>query len=290
MKAGGVVGIIGGSGLYQMEGLSNVREQAVSTPFGRPSDKYITGTLEGRKVSFLPRHGRKHAIMPSEINHRANIYGFKKLGVEWILSVSAVGSLKEEYRPLDIVLVDQFFDRTKQGREATFFGGGIVAHISLADPVCGGLLNILREACAQAVPGVKVHAGGTYVNMEGPAFSTRAESNTYRKMGFDVIGMTNLTEAKLAREAEISYATMAMVTDYDCWHEVEEDVTVQAIVENLRRNAANAKAVLRAALRKIPYRHDCACSHALEFAILTDKKAVAPAAKKKLGPLIQKYI
>ncbi len=282
------IGIIGGSGLYHMEGLGTIREISVLTPFGRPSDKYIQGTLEGRDVVFLPRHGRGHRILPSEINHRANIFGFKKLGVEWILSVSAVGSLKEEYRPQDIVLVDQYFDRTRHGSTDTFFGDGIAAHISFGDPVCPVLLDILSKA-VQSVPGVRSHRRGTYVNMEGPAFSTRAESNTYRAMGFDVIGMTNLAEAKLSREAEICYATMAMVTDYDCWHETEEDVTVAAILENLRRNADHAKAILKNAILAIPKKRECACSHALEYAILTDRKAIPAKKKKELSCLIGKY-
>ena len=285
----GTIGIVGGSGLYEMEGLKDVREKAVPTPFGAPSDKYIVGRLEGHPVAFLPRHGRAHRILPSEINHRANIYGFKKLGVQWIMSVSAVGSLKEEYRPRDIVLVDQYFDRTRHGKTDTFFGDGIAAHISFGNPVCPKLLQILYEASAVAT-GVRVHRGGTYVNMEGPAFSTRAESLCYRKEGFDVIGMTNLHEAKLAREAEICYATMAMVTDYDCWHETQAEVSVTAILENLRRNAENAKAILKMAIRKIPHQQDCACAHALQFAILTDKKTIPPKTKKKLSLLISKYL
>ena len=289
MNGTGVIGIIGGSGLYQMEGLQNVREQSVPTPFGSPSDKYILGTLEGRPVAFLPRHGRAHRILPSEINHRANIYGFKKLGAQWILSVSAVGSLKEEYRPRDIVLVDQYFDRTRHGKTDTFFGDGIAAHISFGDPVCPKLLTILHAA-SRVAPDVRVHKGGTYVNMEGPAFSTRAESMSYRKDGYDVIGMTNLGEAKLAREAEICYATMAMVTDYDCWHETEEDVSVTAIVSNLRSNAEIAKVILKSAIQNCPREQDCDCSHALKFAILTDKKSIPLETKKKLSLLISKYL
>ncbi len=285
----GVIGIIGGSGLYQMEGLEKLQEKSLSTPFGKPSDKYFLGKLQGRQVVFLPRHGRAHRILPSEINHRANIYGFKKLGVQWILSVSAVGSLKEEYRPRDIVLVDQYFDRTRHGKTDTFFGDGIAAHVSFGDPVCPQLFRILHEAC-KVVCDVRIHSGGTYVNMEGPAFSTRAESQSYRKDGFDVIGMTNLCEAKLAREAEICYAAIAMVTDYDCWHETEEEVSVAAILDNLKHNAQNAKNILKEAVAKIPRTQDCACAHALQYAIITDKKNIPQKTKQKLSLLIKKYL
>ena len=287
------VGIIGGSGLYAIDGLEKTGEKAVATPFGRPSDKYFLGRLAGHDVVFLPRHARGHKILPSEINHRATIYGFKKLGVRWVLSVSAVGSLKEEYRPQDIVLVDQYFDRTRRGKVDTFFGDGAVAHVSFGDPVCARLARIIAEAAATAAPAVRVHARGTYVNMEGPAFSTRAESNAYRQQGFDVIGMTNLFEAKLAREAELCYATMAMVTDYDCWHEGHANVTVDMVVENLRRNAENAKAILKEAVRRIPECpeiQDCRCAHALEHALLTDKKSIPPRTKKKISLLLKKYL
>ena len=284
------IGIVGGSGLYQIEGLQKLREQSVATPFGKPSDKFILGTLEGREIVFLPRHGRGHTLLPSEINHRANIYGFKSLGVHWLISVSAVGSLRLDYRPLDVVLVDQYFDRTRHHRADTFFGDGVVAHISFGDPVCGRLAKILGEAAAKETPGVCVHPKGTYVNMEGPAFSTRAESNAYRKLGFDVIGMTNLYEAKLAREAEMCFAAMAMVTDYDCWHETEANVTVDMIVANLRRNAENAKTILKAATQAIPSKQDCACACALKNALLTPAKAIAPRTRKKLSLLIQKYL
>ena len=236
------VGVIGGSGLYEMETLTEVEQVKIETPFGDPSDEYILGTLEGVRVAFLPRHGRGHRISPSELNFRANIYGFKKLGVEHILSVTAVGSLKENIHPLNVVVPDQFFDRTRQ-RVSTFFGDGLVAHIAFADPICPDLSELIFQAAVEN--GARVHRGGTYLCMEGPAFSTRAESNVYRQWRMDVIGMTNLQEAKLAREAEICYATMAMVTDYDCWHEEEEDVTVEAIIQNLMKNAALAKKIIQ---------------------------------------------
>ena len=239
------IGIIGGSGLYDMEGLEGVRQELVDTPFGAPSDRYVVGRLHGREVVFLPRHGVGHRLMPTEINYRANIFGMKKLGVAWIISVSAVGSLQEKYRPLDIVIVDQFFDRTSK-RVSTFFGDGLAVHISFAEPVCRSLAGILHEACMEI--GASLHMGGTYVNMEGPAFSTKAESGVYRALGLDLIGMTNLVEAKLAREAEICYATMAMVTDYDCWHPDHEAVTVETVVKNLRKNADTAKRLIRKAI------------------------------------------
>ena len=281
------VGIIGGSGLYQMPGLARAREVRVATSFGKPSDAYVVGHLEGRNVAFLARHGRGHVLMPSEINYRANIYGLKKLGVTHVISVSAVGSLREDMRPLDVVLPSQFFDRT-DGRRSTFFGGGIAAHISFADPVCATVSEVLAKAC-EAVQ-VNCHRGGIYVCMEGPAFSTQAESNTYRAWGMDIIGMTNLQEAKLAREAEICYATMAMVTDYDCWHPDHDAVTVNQIIDYLNRNAENAQKIIRWAVRRMPKERTCKCGSALEHAIITDRKKIPPRAKKKLWLLVGKYL
>lgn len=281
------IGIIGGSGLYQMPGLERAREVRVATPFGKPSDAFRIGTLEGRKVAFLSRHGRGHVISPSEINFRANIYAMKKLGVGRILSVSAVGSLREDFRPMDMVLPDQFFDRTR-GRISTFFTGGVVAHIGFSDPMCPAVLNTLAKACREAR--ATFHRGGTYVCMEGPAFSTKAESNTYRAWGMDIIGMTNLQEAKLAREAEICYATLAMVTDYDCWHPGHDAVTVAQIIEYLTRNVENAHKILRAAVRLLPKERSCHCGSALSHAILTDRKKISAATRKRLQLLIGKYI
>src|SRR5438552_3151957 len=258
------IGIIGGSGLYQMEGLTSIEEVEIETPFGKPSDAYRIGTLEGQRVAFLARHNRNHTISPSELNFRANIYGLKKLGVEWILSASAVGSLREELRPLDIVLPEQFYDRTKT-RISTFFGNGIVAHVSFADPVCSQLSDVIAHSGETA--GVKIKRGGTYVCMEGPQFSTKAESNTYRSWGMDLIGMTNLQEAKLAREAEICYATIALVTDYDCWHPDHDAVTVAEVIENLRKNSENAQKIIRSAVHTLPIDRTCTCKDALRFAI-----------------------
>ncbi len=282
------IGIIGGSGLYDMEELKNIEELEIDTPFGKPSDKYITGTLSGKEVVFLPRHGRGHKVSPSEINYCANIYGMKKLGVEWIISVGAVGSLKDDIHPLDIVIPDQFFDRTNQGRRCTFFGDGIVAHISFANPVCPDLSKILYET-GKGI-GLTVRNGGTYLNMEGPAFSTKAESSFYRKMGFDVIGMTNLPEAKLAREAEICYGAMAMVTDYDCWHETEEIVSVNTIIENLNKNSENAKKIIKAAVKEISSERKCECSNALASAIITDRSVISRQAKDKLSIIAGRYL
>jgi len=282
------IGIIGGSGLYDMEELENVMELEVSTPFGEPSDKYITGTLSEKEVVFLPRHGRGHKLSPSEINYCANIYGMKKLGVEWIISVGAVGSLKDNIHPLDIVIPDQFFDRTNHGRKCSFFGDGVVAHISFANPVCQDLSKILYETVKGI--GMTVHNGGTYLNMEGPAFSTKAESFFYRKMGFDVIGMTNLLEAKLAREAEICYGTMAMVTDYDCWHETEEIVSVDAIIANLNKNSENAKKIIKATIEKISSERKCECANALANAIITDRSVIPKQVKDKLDIIAGKYL
>jgi 5'-methylthioadenosine phosphorylase len=281
------VGVIGGSGLYQMEGLADVQEVEISTPFGNPSDSYRIGTLEGQRVVFLARHNRNHTIMPSELNFRANIYGFKQLGVEWIISASAVGSLKEEHRPLDIVVPDQFYDRTKT-RISTFFGDGIVVHVSFADPICGQLAGIVQQAGSDS--GVPIKRGGTYVCMEGPQFSTKAESNTYRSWGMDLIGMTNLQEAKLAREAEMCYTTMALVTDYDCWHPAHDAVTVAEVVQNLKKNAENAQKIIRAAVKRLPVTRTCSCRNALQNAILTDLSKVPPRTKNKLELLLKRYI
>jgi 5'-methylthioadenosine phosphorylase len=281
------IGIIGGSGLYQMEGLIEVDEREIDTPFGKPSDAYRIGALEGRTVAFLARHHRNHTILPSELNFRANIYGFKKLGVEWIISASAVGSLKEELRPLDIVLPDQFFDRTK-GRISTFFGDGIVAHISFAEPLCQMLGDVVQAAGNDV--DIPVKRGGAYVCMEGPQFSTRAESNTYRSWGMDLIGMTNLQEAKLAREAEICYSTMAMVTDYDCWHPQHEAVTVAEVIANLTKNSANAQKIIRAAVKRLPIDRTCKCGNSLQHAIMTDLKKAPEATKKKLELILKQYV
>jgi 5'-methylthioadenosine phosphorylase len=281
------IGIIGGSGLYNMPGIQRMRRVRVTTPFGQPSDTFLLGELEGREVAFLSRHGRGHVLMPSEINFRANLYALKKLGVTRIISVSAVGSLREELKPLDMVLPAQFFDRTTN-RPSTFFGGGIVAHISFADPVCPVLVDVLSQACASS--GVNCHRGGTYICMQGPAFSTKAESATYRAWGMDVVGMTNLQEAKLAREAEICYATLAMVTDYDCWHPDHDAVTVDQIIDYLNRNAQNAQKIIRAAVRQMPKERSCKCGSALAHAILTDPKKIPPQVRKKLALLLGKYL
>jgi 5'-methylthioadenosine phosphorylase len=280
------IGIIGGSGLYSMTGFDAVEEARIDTPFGQPSDNYILGQLAGRNVAFLARHGRGHRISPSELNFRANIYGMKELGVERILSLSAVGSLKEEHKPLDFVIPDQFFDRTR-GRVSTFFGEGLVAHVSFADPICPQLSGVVYEACGAA--GITAKRGGTYFCMEGPQFSTKAESNVYRSWGMDVIGMTNLQEAKLAREAEICYVTAAMVTDYDCWHPDHDAVTVNDIVANLLTNAENACKVVTEAVARTPRERACKCGSALAHAILTDRALVPETTRKKLGPIIAKY-
>ncbi|MEZ5398208.1 MAG: S-methyl-5'-thioadenosine phosphorylase [Bryobacteraceae bacterium] len=281
------IGIIGGSGLYSMPGFKQLEELRLETPWGAPSDAFILGELGGRRVAFLARHGRGHRISPSELNFRANIWGMKMLGVEWILSLSAVGSLKEAHKPLDFVIPDQFFDRTR-GRASTFFGDGLVAHISFADPVSAELAEILHEACQQV--GVNAKLGGTYLCMEGPAFSTKAESNVYRSWGMDVIGMTNLQEAKLAREAEIDYATAAMVTDYDCWHPEHDAVTVNDIIANLVKNAENATKVVQAAVAMIPAERKTKAMSALAHALITDKKAIPEATREKLGLLVSKYL
>jgi 5'-methylthioadenosine phosphorylase len=281
------IGIIGGSGLYSMPGLANVHEAQQNTPFGDPSDPYVLGTLEGRKVAFLARHGRGHRILPAELNFRANIYGFKQLGVSRIVSVSAVGSLKEEHKPLDFVIPDQFFDRTRH-RVDTFFGNGIVAHIAFADPVCPQLSTVVEVACKKA--GVTGKRGGTYLNMEGPQFSTKAESNIYRSWGMDVIGMTNLQEAKLAREAEICYVTLAMVTDYDCWHPHHDSVTVDQIVAVLVKNAENAAKVVKGTVAAMPAERGCKCGSTLAHAILTEPEKIPAATRQKLSLILDKYL
>jgi 5'-methylthioadenosine phosphorylase len=281
------IGIIGGSGLYDMAELTGREEKKVSTPFGDPSGPYLLGTLRGRRVAFLARHGAGHRIMPSELNFRANIYGFKALGVERILSASAVGSLKTEYKPLDILVPDQFLDRTR-GRISTFFGNGLVAHIAFAHPVCGQLSAVAADS-AQAV-GATVHRGGTYVNMEGPQFSTLAESKLYRSWGMDVIGMTNLQEAKLAREAEICYATLALVTDYDCWHPDHDSVTVDLIVANLMQNAATAQKTIAEAVSRLTMTRTCACKDALATAIITRPEQIPEKVKNDLQIIVGKYI
>ncbi|MBI3282009.1 MAG: S-methyl-5'-thioadenosine phosphorylase [Acidobacteria bacterium] len=280
------IGIIGGSGLYAMPGFEAEREVPVESPWGKPSDNYLLGKLAGRDVAFLARHGRGHRISPSELNFRANIYGFKSLGVERIISLSAVGSLKEEHRPLDFIIPDQFFDRTR-GRVSTFFGEGLVAHISFADPICSQLAGVVHDACRSQ--GVNANRRGTYLCMEGPAFSTKAESNVYRSWGMDVIGMTNLQEAKLAREAELCYVTVAMVTDYDCWHPEHDVVTVAEIIANLQKNAENACKVVRAAVEAMPRERACKCGSALKHALITDRSSVPASTLEKLELLVGRY-
>ena len=281
------IGIIGGSGLYDMPELTDREERTISTPFGEPSGPYVLATLRGRRVAFLARHGRGHRLLPTELNFRANVFGFKLLGVEWILSASAVGSLREDYKPLDIVVPSQFFDRTR-GRISTFFGGGVVAHVAFAHPVCGRLGDVVSGAAELA--GASLHRGGTYVCMEGPQFSTVAESNFYRAAGFDIIGMTNLQEAKLAREAEICYATIALVTDYDCWHPEHDSVTVEMIVSNLMRNAEMAQRIIAGAVEQLPIERTCECARALATAIITRPEAIPGATKERLRPIIGKYL
>jgi 5'-methylthioadenosine phosphorylase len=281
------IGVIGGSGLYEMEGLTRVRTVKIATPFGKPSDDFIIGTLHGRPVAFLPRHGRGHRIMPSDINYRANIYGMKKLGVERIISVSAVGSMKEEIKPGDIMIPDQFYDHTRQ-RRSTFFGNGVVAHVGMADPVCAVLSGLIARSGIAV--GATVHNGGTYLCMEGPQFSTRAESLTYRKWNVDVIGMTNATEAKLAREAEICYSTIALATDYDCWHHSEEAVTVEAVLAVMKKNIETSKAMIREAVRTLPETRSCGCGESLRNTIMTPEKLITAKVKKELMPIIGKYM
>ena len=281
------IGIIGGSGLYDMAELTDREERTVGTPFGDPSGPYLVGTLRGKRVAFLARHGAGHKQMPTELNYRANIFGMKMLGVEYLLSASAVGSLQEQYVPQHLVIPDQFFDRTR-GRVSTFFGNGLVAHVALAHPVCGPLGDIAHDACRKV--GATVHKGGTYVCMEGPQFSTLAESKLYRAWGMDIIGMTNLQEAKLAREAEICYATIALVTDYDCWHPDHDSVTVDMIVQNLVANATVAQAVIAEAVSRLPYARTCECANALQHAIITRPEAVPDRVKQELAPIIRKYM
>jgi len=283
----GKIGIIGGSGLYAIEGIKKVKRVSVTTPFGAPSGAFVAGELEGREVVFLPRHGKGHKTSPSDINYRANIFGMKKLGVERIISVSACGSLKDELRPMDFVIADQFVDRTNAARPMSFFGKGIVAHIEFSQPVCKDLRELLYASCLGL--GIRAHNGGTYLNMEGPAFSTLAESNLYRRWGMDIIGMTNMAEAKLAREAEICYATLAAVTDYDCWHPTHASVTLEMILRNLQKNIENAKAILARAIKAMPPR-SCGCGSALQCAIVTDRKVIPAKVKKDLKPIIGKYI
>jgi 5'-methylthioadenosine phosphorylase len=283
------IGIIGGSGLYQMPELLDVEEVELETPFGKPSDAFIVGTLEGEHVAFLPRHGRGHSFTPTEVPYRANIYAMKMLGVERILSASAVGSLQEQYAPLDMVIPEQFFDRTRaRARESTFFGEGIVAHVTFAHPVCAELGDVLAEACK--VTEVKTHRGGTYLCMEGPAFSTKAESEVYRSWGMDVIGMTNLQEAKLAREAEICYATLALVTDYDCWHPGHDDVTIDIVVDYLNKNVRNAQLIMKEAVRRLAgLERACKCGSALKNAIFTAPHLWPPETRQKLESIVKKY-
>jgi 5'-methylthioadenosine phosphorylase len=281
------IGIIGGSGLYDMSEVTDREEVTLTTPFGNPSGPYVVGTLRGRRVAFLARHGLGHRLMPTELNYRANIFGFKVLGVEFILSASAVGSLQEKYVPQHLVIPDQFFDRTK-GRPSTFFGNGLVAHVGFAHPVCGRLGDIAYESCRKV--GAVVHRGGTYVCMEGPQFSTLAESKLYRSWGMDIIGMTNLQEAKLAREAEICYATIALVTDYDCWHPSHDHVTVEMIVANLMQNASTAQRVIAESVARLPFERTCECASALKHAIITRPDAVPEEIKKELAPIVGKYV
>ena len=281
------IGIIGGSGLYDMAELTDREERTLTTPFGDPSAPYVIATLRGKRVAFLARHGRGHRLLPSELNFRANIYGFKVLGVEWILSASAVGSLREDYRPLDLVVPDQFFDRTR-GRVSTFFGDGVVGHVGFAHPFCTPLSDVMFAAARES--GATAHRGGTYVCMEGPQFSTVAESHAYRASGFDIIGMTNLQEAKLAREAEICYTTLALVTDYDCWHPDHDSVTVDMIIKNLTENARTAQQVIARAVAHLPIARDCECAKALATAIITRAEDVPAATKARLRPITGKYL
>jgi len=284
------IGIIGGSGLYKIEGFKNPKWIGVKTPFGAPSDEYLTGNLDGTEIVFLPRHGRGHRIIPSELNFRANIYGMKSLGVDTIISVSAVGSLKKELEPLHILVPDQFVDRTNQARKSTFFGEGVVAHIPFAHPVCGCLAKMLFETGKEV--GATIRLGGTYINMEGPAFSTKAESLLYKSWGMDIIGMTNMAEARLAREAEICYATLAMITDYDCWHEEEseESVTIEMVIQNLMKNVNTAKEIIKRVVPKLKDDRKCTCRQTLKDAMITDSKLIPEEVKKRLDIIIGKYI
>ena len=288
MENSAKIGIIGGSGFYKIEGLERISELSVDTPWGSPSDKYSLFSYEEKEIIFLPRHGRGHKLLPSEINYRANIYGMKKLGVERIISVSAVGSYRQEIAPRDIVIVDQFFDRTRYTENNSFFGDGIVAHVSLAEPVCPVLSEVLYNSLIQQES--KVHQGGTYVNMEGPAFSTKAESQFFKKMGMDVIGMTNMREARLAREAEICFSTIALVTDYDAWHEEIEPVSVPEVMANLKASIESARAGIMSSLSNIPEKRECACATALSSALMTDNNSISPESREKLSLLINKYL
>jgi 5'-methylthioadenosine phosphorylase len=284
-----VIGVIGGSGLYEIEGLTNLQEVTVGTPFGAPSDTYMTGSLGDAELVFLPRHGRGHRLLPSEVNYRANIYGMKTLGVERIISVSAVGSMKEEIVPGQIVIPDQFFDRTQGKRAATFFGDGVVGHVQFADPVCVDLSAVLVKSARDV--GATVHAGGTYLCIEGPNFSTRAESRIYRSWGVDIIGMTNLPEARLAREAEMCYGTVALATDYDCWHEGHDDVSVEAVIAIIQQNVATAKKIITTVVQNLTSQQkNCHCDEALKFAIMTDKSLIPSATQEALKPIIGKYL
>ncbi|MGQ9660720.1 MAG: S-methyl-5'-thioadenosine phosphorylase [Kiritimatiellia bacterium] len=290
------IAILGGSGLYDLEGLEHVKHLRVDTPFGPPSDEIVSGRLREIEIYFLPRHGRGHRLLPSEINHRANIYALKQLGVERVISVTAVGSLKEEIRPRDIVLPDQYFDRTKNWQGHTFFGNGLVAHVSFGDPACSELRELLASVAREVIaakspsPDVRVCVGGTYVNIEGPAFSTRAESNFYRQMGFDVVGMTGIAEAKLCREAEMCYQALSMVTDYDCWHETEEEVTVGMIIGHLRANIRMAREIIAALLPRLPRQRSCRCGSSLANAIITARDAVPAQTRQALKPIVGKYL
>lgn len=282
------IGIIGGSGLYKIEGIKKIKEEEVSTPFGAPSDKVTIGELSGAEVAFLPRHGKGHRLNPSEINYRANIFAMKKIGVERIISLSACGSLKKELKPMDFVLPDQFVDRTNQARKTTFLCEGIVGHISFANPTCLDLSLVIYETAKSL--DMNIHSGGTYINMEGPAFSTKAESNLYRSWGMDIIGMTNMTEARLAREAEICYSTLAAVTDYDCWYEGHESVTVEMIIEYLNKNVDNAKRLIKEAIAKIPKERKCSCKDALKYALITSREVISNKIKKDLDIIVGKYL
>lgn len=286
-----VIGVIGGSGLYEIEGLTDVQEVEIDTPFGTPSDVYVTGSLEGAKMVFLPRHGRGHRYLPSEVNYRANIYGMKTLGVEQIISVSAVGSMREDIVPGHIVIPDQFFDRTKGLRGSTFFGNGVVGHVQFADPICHDLAHLLYEAAKDV--GATVHEGGTYICIEGPNFSTRAESNIFRSWGVDIIGMTNVPESRLAREAEICYGTVALATDYDCWHDGHDDVSVDAVIQIIQQNVATARNIIKAAAKNIVAKRQeraCGCPEALKYAIMTDHKLIPEETLQALQPIIGKYV
>jgi 5'-methylthioadenosine phosphorylase len=283
-----VIGVIGGSGLYEMEGFTDVREIHLETPYGEPSDAFISGILDGVRVIFLPRHGRGHRLLPSEVPYRANIYGMKKLGVERIISVSAVGSMKEEIVPGHIVIPDQFFDRTAGQRSTTFFGQGVVGHVQFSDPVCSDLSAVLHEAAGAA--GATVHRGGTYICIEGPHFSTRAESKIYRGWGVDIIGMTNISEARLAREAEICYGTIALATDYDCWHEEHDEVSVEAVIAIIQKNVAMAKNIIRKAVQGLDGDRPCRCAEALRYAIMTPRELIPEETRQKLDVIMGKYL